>query len=224
MNKMHISHYVEKMKISLNNFQVFLLLSTTNLIILFLAREFVYTRELYYSLFSDQMEIARIDSYLDLFYRISFWGFIILPIILLLKILITAFLLQIPLLLRYIEIPFNKLFRIVMLASIVPLAAKSFQYILTYFTPMEHLSQYHLVVEPLSLSKLIDPGDANVASMIVLNQCSVFELFWIIVVFCGLTRTEKLSKSDSAFLAFGIWSLILFLRWGSMIMLKEYSI
>ncbi len=56
------------------NWQIFTYLAIINFLISFLASEFIYTRDFYYTIFSDQMELTRIDKYVDIIKRFSFWS------------------------------------------------------------------------------------------------------------------------------------------------------
>ena len=47
------------------NWQIFAFLSVLNFLITFWAHKLIFTKEIYYSLLSDQMEIVRIDEFVE---------------------------------------------------------------------------------------------------------------------------------------------------------------
>ena len=73
------------------------------------------TKSVYYNLLSEQIEINRIDQYIDSIHGYSYWEYILSPVILGLKFSLISFLVQFFLLLRNIDISFQHIFRTVML-------------------------------------------------------------------------------------------------------------
>lgn len=199
--------------ILLPNWQIFMFLAIINFLISFWAHRLIFTKELYYALLSDQLELTRIDNFVDILKKYSFMGTLVIPIVLFLQYLVTGLLLQIPLLLNYIEIGFRKLFRIVMLSSVVLTAGQVVHFIRIYFTPLENVTEQSLMVKPLSMATLVQVSAYPPSSLYVLNQCNLFELLWVGCIFYGLLRTNHIKISDAALLSFVVWSMILFLHW-----------
>ncbi len=195
------------------NWQIFFFLSIMNFMISFLANEFVFTREIYYHIFSEQMELGRIDKFIDKLNRFSVWSLLGIPLVLLIKYVVETFLLQLPLLLRFIEIPFKYIFRIVMYASIALIISRILHVLWIYWTPINELSGELFKIKPFSVGSLINSSQYPESSIAVFNQCSIFELLWGIILYCGLIKTGKIKKIDTALLVFCVWTVILFLQW-----------
>lgn len=195
------------------NWLIFLIIATVNFLVSLLANEYIFTRELYYSLFSDQMELIRIDKYVDLIKRFSFWSMLTIPLFLLLKYVLTTLLVQLPLLIKYTEISFKYLFRWVMLSSIALLAEQIIHFIKIYLTPETDISQTIFKLKPFSLAVLINSVDYPASTLTVLNQCSLFEIFWVLILYIGLLKTGKVKKSEAGVLLLFVWLTLLFLTW-----------
>jgi hypothetical protein len=121
--------------------------------------------------------------------------------------------LQLPLLLNNIEIRFRKLFRIVMLSSVALLLGQIIHALSIFFTSLQEITWESLTIKPFSVATLIQPSVYPPSSLYVLNQCNLFELFWMGGMFYGLLRTNHVRMSDAAILVFVVWSVILFLHW-----------
>jgi hypothetical protein len=198
----------------LPNWQIFMFLTIIHSLIAFWANHTVFTRELYYALLSDQMELKRIDSFVEILERYSFLTTLLIPFVLFIKYLITTLLLQLPLLLNYIEIKFQILFRIVMFSSIALMTGRIVHIVWIYFSPLEKASRELLTIKPFSLAALIQASAYPRSSLYVLNECNLFQLFWIGCIFFGLLRTNSMKNSDAALISIVMWSIMLFLHWG----------
>jgi hypothetical protein len=200
--------------IHLQNWQIFIFLIIIHLLIAFWANHIVFTRELYYALLSDQMELKRIDDFAEILERYSFLSTLLIPFLLFIEYLINTLLLQLPLLLNYIEIKFRQLFRIVMLSSVALLAGRIFHFACIYFSPLDKASREILTIKPFSLASLIQASAYPRSLLYVLNECNLFQLFWVGCIFFGLLKTNSMKNSDAALIAIVMWSMMLFLHWG----------
>jgi hypothetical protein len=195
------------------NWQIFAFLSVLNFLITFWAHRLIFTKEIYYSLLSDQMEIVRIDEFVEVLERFSFLSMLLIPVVLLLKYIINTLILQLPLLLRNIEIPFKKMFRIVMLASIMLTLGQLLQYIWIYLTPLENITRELLTINPLSIAAVIGIENYPQSSVHILNQFNLFEILWGLCIYFGLLSTNQIKKTDAAMLIFTVWTVVLFLQY-----------
>ncbi len=195
------------------NWQIFIFLAIINFMTSFLANEFVFTRDVYYHIFSEQIELGRIDKFIDKFNRFSVWSLLGIPLVMLIKYVIVTFFLQLPLLLRFIEIPFKYIFRIVMYASLALIMTRILHVLWIYWTPLNEIYGDLLKIKPLSVGSLINPNKYPESSIIVFNQFSIFELVWGFIVYCGFVNTGKIKKIDTALLVLSVWAVILFLQW-----------
>jgi hypothetical protein len=195
------------------SWQIFISLVIFNLLITALANEFVYTRDFFYHLLSTQMESFRIDRYVDLIYRYSYWSLIMLPLILLIKFTFKAFVLQIPLLFQYIDISIYYLFRLVMLASLALSIGHIMHYVLIYNSITDTNLHSLLLTKPLSLANFFGTKNMTPSSLFILNQFNVFELLWVLIIIRGLLQTNKIRRYDIVLIVFSVWSFILILQW-----------
>ncbi|MCK4558874.1 MAG: hypothetical protein KAV45_03750 [Calditrichia bacterium] len=203
------------------NWQIFTYLAIINFLISFLASEFIFTRDFYYTIFSDQMELTRIDKYVDIIKRFSFWSLLLLPLFLLIRWVITALILQIPLLIRYIEISFKYIFRWVMFASIALTTGQIVYFLRIYFTSSENISRSLFKVQPLSLTTLINPEEYTSTAIVILTQFNLFDLFWGVILYIGLLKTGKIKKMDAFFLVLCVWVFLLFVQWAALFFLEK---
>jgi hypothetical protein len=205
------------------NWQIFTYLAIINFLIAFLAREFIFTREYYYTIFSDQMELTRIDKYVDAVHRFSFWSLLIVPLFLFVRFATIAFILQLPLLIRYIEISFKYLFRWVMFASVAMTAGQIIHFINICITNREDLTKEIFNVQPLSLAMLVDPEKYASNAIMILNQFSFFDLIWGIVLYIGLLKTGKIKKMDAFILVVCVWIFLLVAQWSVIFFMEKFQ-
>ena len=203
------------------NWHIFIYLAIINFLIAFLASEFIFTREFYYTIFSDQMELTRIDKYVDIIKRFSFWSILLFPIFLLIRYLVIALLLQIPLLIRYIEISFTYLFRWVMFASIVLTVGQIFYFLRIYFTVKEKISSSLFTIQPLSLATMINPDEYSSTAISILNQFNLFDMAWGFILYIGLLKTGKIKKIDAFLLVLCVWTFLFTVQWTVLFFLEK---
>ena len=210
-------------KILLPNWQIFILITIINLLITFWVQKLIYSREFYYSLLSEQMEISRIDDLIEAMGRYSYLGFVLLPVFLFLRFLITSLLLQLILLLKFIEIKFNRLFRHVMLSSLVIFAGQVIHSIRLVYSLPAALNRDLLTIKPLSLAGLLDTGNYPQSSLMILNHCGLFEILWMCCIYYGLLRTNRLKKEEAAVIVLILWSGMLFLAWAFSFYIEKFQ-
>jgi hypothetical protein len=204
------------------NWQIFTYLAIINFLIAFLASEFIFTREFYYTIFSDQMELTRIDKYVDIVSRFSFWSLLLVPLFLFIRYATVAFILQLPLLIRYIEISFKYLFRWVMFASVALTIGQVVHFLNMYFTSKKNLSQSHFKIQPLSLATMINPDEYAPNAIVILNQFNLFDMLWGIVLYIGLLKTGKIKKMDALILVLCVWTFLLGMQWAVLFFLEKF--
>ena len=210
-------------KILLPNWQIFILITIINLLITFWVQKLIYSREFYYSLLSEQMEISRIDDLIEAMGRYSYLGFVLLPVFLFLRFLITSLLLQLLLLLKFIEIKFNRLFGYVMLSSLVISAGQVVHSIRLVYSLPAALNRDLLTIKPLSLAGLLDTGNYPQSSLMILNHCGLFEILWMCCIYYGLLRTNRLKKEEAAVIVLTLWSGMLFLAWAFSFYIEKFQ-
>ena len=189
----------------LKTWQLFIVLTVINIMVLFILNKFILMREVYYSLLSSRVEISRIDDYFNMINKFRIWGYLIAPVILWLKIMVVALLIQLPLMIKFIEIPFKQLFRIVAWANISMVILAFIQIIYLWNIQASQFRQNTLSFIPLSLMNLFNSLHFTAAAKGFINSINVFEFIWLFIIYKGLSNTGKLEKIDSAILASGVW-------------------
>lgn len=205
------------------NWQIFTYLAIVNFIIAFMASQFIFTREYYYTILSDQMELTRIDKHVDIISRFSFWSMLFLPLFLLIRYLVVAFILQIPLLIKYIEISFKYIFRWVMFASLALTLGQVTHFLNIYFTPAESISDTLYKIQPLSLATIIRPQEYASNAIVILNQFNLFDMLWGVILYVGLLKTGKIKKLDAFLLVIGVWTFLVVIQWAVLFFLENFS-
>jgi len=200
---------------SIKNWQIFIVLMIINIILSWIFQEYVMTREVYHSLFSERIESYRIDRQLELANRFQIWGYLLIPALLWLKITLVTLLLQLPLLYKFIEIPFKSIFRVVMIASFSFILMSMVRMIQLASIPPEQINDNILKSMPLSFSGLIDISNYPESAVVMLSTFNIFEAVWMLFLFLGFSiiAEDKIKKIDSALLVFGVWSFLLFIQY-----------
>lgn len=183
---------LEKIK----TWHLFLFIVFVEMIIYYITDNYVMTREFYEKLLGDRLTLDMINTQFELAKKFRGFGYLFIPIVTLIKITLFALLLQFPLLLKFIEIPFSKLFRI---CSFAILPFIFLQIITTWRSttiPISELSQQALSVIPFSINSILDPMDYSKSVFQFLGFFHIFWIFWGMILFFGLTKTEKIEKLD----------------------------
>ena len=103
------------------NLRIAVILVLVNATVYFFFHEFIFSEEVLELMLSEQVESTKIEPLFEEIGQMSILGMVTILIILVIQWIFIAFLLQFSLLIQYIEIQFNYIFRVVMIASI-PLA------------------------------------------------------------------------------------------------------
>jgi len=204
----------ERRELNLGTWQLFLLVLVANLIATWLYNDHILTRELYHNLLSDRLESSRIDEYFDFLHKVSRWGYLAQPVILWIQISFIVLLIQMPLLLFFIDIPYRRLFRIVTWCALAMIAAAFSRIIWLSLLQASEITQETLNMVPLSINSFLDSAEYHITTYAVLGKFNIFELLWCIMLYKGLSATEKLKKDNAALLVFILWTVLLLFQWG----------
>lgn len=198
----------------IKTWQLFIIILLANLLAGWFYNEHILTRDVYQNLLSEQLEAERIDEYFNFMRKLTLWGYIFQPILTWIHVTFHTLLIQMPLILMMIDIPFRRLFRIVMCASLSMTVSAIVKIIWLINLPASEISLASLSVAPLSIASFLDTTQYPSTAFMVLNKFSLFEAAWCLVIYKGLVDTEKLKKDLAAFLVFCMWMLLLLLQWG----------
>ncbi len=203
-----------KRELKLKTWHLFLFVLISNIVLMWMYNEYILTREAYHNILSEQMGPARIDEYFDIFRKVSVWGYVAQPIILLIQITFIALLIQTPLVLFFIEIPFQYLFRLVTWASLMMTVSIFFRFLWLFSLQPFEISKKILSTMPFSINHLLDASKYPMTAYMILGKFNIFELLWCVVLYKGLVATGRIKKEYAALLIYSIWTVLLLFQWG----------
>ena len=176
---------------------------------IYFTQNFIMTSEVYSNLYSDRLEPHRVDEIVLLVKKFSIWSYALAPLFLLIQLTFVSLLIQLPLVLKFIEISFSKLFRIVSFAYI-PLLLRQFVYIFWLFRlPANEINEKTLTFVPVAITNFVNASYYPKHIYSFLGNFNLFEIAWMVVVAVGLYRTKKLKKIDAALIVICVWTFIM---------------
>ncbi|MBZ0182877.1 MAG: hypothetical protein K8F60_10505 [Melioribacteraceae bacterium] len=193
----------------IETWQLYLLITVLSVIISLAYQKIIMTQEVYYSIYSSQMEEYRIDDLIRFIEKFQIWGYIATPLFIWLRLAFVAFLIQLPFMIKYIEIPFNEIFRITAFAFLVLLSADVVRFFYLFFLPKELITADALMMTPLAITNLLNKNNYSEITYLFLSKINVFEFFWTYIVYRELYRTGKINKIDSLLVVMSVWFGIL---------------
>jgi hypothetical protein len=202
------------MKKKFHNGHLFCGLLIMNLVILWFYKQHIFNYELFYNLLKGQMDLARIGLQVENMKRWFDLNYILLPVTMLIRFTLVSFILQFPLLFYLDDVPFARVFRIVMVASVSISAGSMIQGLLLLSEVNEMLTVERVNQMPFSVAGLIhkDSGISN-STFMVMNQFNVFELIWCIIIYYKFKAQLILRRVDIILLILGVWLFLLILQW-----------
>ncbi len=201
----------KKDKRVLETWQLYLLITFITVILSYAFQKFIITRDVYYAIYGEQLEADRIDQIFDLTKKFQLWGYLITPLTIWLRISFVAFLIQLPLMLKYIEIPFKEIFRITAFALLALLSVDVIKFFYLYFLPGSSITADTLSFIPLAITNFLPRENYSEIVFALLGKINPFEFLWIFIVYRGLHKTGKLEKTDALIYSLGTWIGILIL-------------
>lgn len=205
----------------LETWHIYCLLVLGFVFVSWFSGNYIMTRSVYHQLFSEQMESYRIDDYFDAVSGFSIWTYLATPLLVWLKIAIVSFLIQLPLMMKFIELKFSELFRIVAIAQIPIFLSAFIKLIWLFVTPQTEYTNELFALVPLSITNLINTTNFSPAVNGFLTNINLFDFIWIGLLYTGLKNTKKLEKSYAFNVAFGLWLALGFIQLGLMLYLNN---
>jgi hypothetical protein len=174
---------------------IFILLSLLYVVISIVINEFIISVELYYNTYSDQLSIDRIDTLISLKEKWEWPGYVFIPVILLVKLLIITLSIEIGAIILDYKIRFNEIFRAVLIAEMVMIISQIIRTISLFFVDFKTLDDIHNFY-PLSILNLLNAEDYDAWLIYPLKLANVFTAVYFIVLAYGLSfiLRKKLSQ------------------------------
>lgn len=192
---------------------VFLILLLCEISVSWYYQTQIMTQDAYYALYGDRLDAQRIEDMFDLLKQFRLWGFGMIPLFVWFRVAFIALLLQMPLVFRFIDIPFRDLFRLVTVASFLFVAFELLRLLYLLSIPSTMMTLQDLSWMPLSLAGLpaLDPEARG--ALAFLSHFNVFEIGFLLLLYVGLVKTRKLKKLDAGLVVFLMWMMIIIMHW-----------
>lgn len=206
---------------NLKNWHLFLFITCSYLIITLVTDKFIMTRDVYQILLSDKMESYRIDDYYEMLKRFSIYSYLAIPLITWLKITFIALLLQTPIMLKNIEVSFKEMFKIAAIANIPYIVLGIARIVILFLTPKGNYTNELFSFTPGSITNLLVKENYNGVAYSFLSNINIYEALWILLIYLGLKRLNKIEKSDAFFIASGVWLGLTAIQFGLILYLNK---
>lgn len=179
-----------------NKMLLFGFLCSTFILVIYLTSNFLFSDQLYFSQFGEQMTYDQIKSFLDLQYKYQWVSYLILPVIYLFKLSLLSLVLLAGAIFWNIKISFKKLFQITLIAEflfVIPSLIKLFWFL---FVQKEFELQDLQTFYPLSLLNLLNVKDIPQWLLYPFQLVNVFEvIYWFLLAYgISLVARERLPK------------------------------
>jgi len=166
-------------------FWLFAAISGLYVLIVWLTNTYLLTDEVYMRLWGGQLSSDRLQKMLDVNKKMQWIVYIAMPAIIYLKLLLIVLAIQAGLFLYEIELPFKKIFNIVLFAEIIPLLTTAIQFIYFLYRGVNSFDEINSFT-PLSLLSIFGAGHLPSYLDYPLQVINVFELAYWILLAVGL--------------------------------------
>ncbi len=181
---------------NINKIILFGLLCTLSFLITFITNKFLFSDDLYFSFFGEQMKYAQIKSFVEIQDKYQWIAYLLIPVIYLIKFFLLSIVLQAGAIFWNIRITFKKLFQIAVIAEflfLLPYIIKLiwFLYFVTDYNLMDLQSFY-----PLSLLNVFGINNTPQWLHYSLQEINLFEIiYWFLLAYgLSLVTRERISK------------------------------
>jgi hypothetical protein len=169
-----------------NNWHLFIVLSAVYLLQMYYANYFIAKDELYYNSLGNQVAMDKIEAFLNNQKKYAWIGYVITPLLLLLKVGFTAVCLSLGGFVANIETPYKKMFKIALFAELALLLGTVLQLLcLQLFKNPERLEDIQNFA-PFSLYGLFNPHAIPVYFNYLLRVVNFFEIGYCLLLALGL--------------------------------------
>ena len=165
--------------------------------LIWITNEYIYANDLYYQSYSGTLTNETIEGILSLQSRFWWAGYVMTPILLLFKFLFASICINIGVILSGIEIKFNKVFKVVLLAEVVFIIAQITFITILYLNLDDITLQNASGYFPFSTLSFIGIENVNAQWAIYpLQTLNLFEVFYMIAIAWLLSRKVKQNFAD----------------------------
>lgn len=172
----------------------------------------VWTDDVYREVFVSRLGAVPYDETVAMARRLSSYGYLVLPLFLWVRVAAFSLVLQFGFLLLWEVVPFQRLFRVLTVASLTGAAMLCTRAFLFSVAPPYEMTSSALVVPALSLAEVVGIESYAPAARVVLQNANVFELTWMALVWRGICRVSIVNRSDVAFVILAGWCAVVALQ------------
>ncbi len=200
----------------IRTWHLFAVMVAASLVMAWVNKELVMTREVYHALLGTELEGDRIDRQFDMVQQTAKWGYVAIPAVVWLRIALVAMLAQLFLLLAAVEVPIRQVFRAACWAYPALLYGAAVRMFLLARAEPSSLTRESLSFVPGSLTAffptLAEPGTAT---HLLLTQVSLWEGLWCVLLYFALRRVApRLGAGGALMTVAAVWTLIAAFLWG----------
>jgi hypothetical protein len=192
------------------NFYLFFSFSISYLLLTWVTNTYILTDSTYISLWSDRLSVDRAIQLLESNKRNRWIGYLFVPVFLYIKVLIVAFTFKSGFYLSNIEIPLRHIFKIVLMAELVPVIGLLIQFVYFLLNGVSSIEQLNSFA-PFSLLSLFNENEVPVYLSYPLRLLSLYEIAYWILLAIGLKEYLRKSFTKSIGLVASCYGLGLLL-------------
>ncbi len=169
-------------KTSLKNLYLFLSLLAGYVVLTFLSNKFILTNTLFYNSYGNQLTAERISQILSFRYRFAWLGYVLTPIILLVRIFFISLILYTGIILSGLKVEFKSLFRIALQAEFVMLFAFFIKMYWIYVFMSDVTLKTISFFQPLSIINFFSIGEVPKWFVYPLQLLNLFEIAYMLLL------------------------------------------
>jgi hypothetical protein len=186
-----------KENIYIQNFQYFILFCGIYIATMLLYQNYIFLDSVYHNSLSEQMSYTRIDEMLQLQKKWAFFGYIILPIALIIRMTFTSLCILTGAIIYEYKVGFAHIFRIVLMCEAVyllPLFVKFFYFM---FLAKDYTLMDLQTFDVFSLLALFDRNTLDKWLIYPLSCINIIELLYILVLSYNMRTLLHKNLNDS---------------------------
>jgi len=175
-----------------NKWVFFLLYGVFFMLISLAIKNFLPFEEMIFNSLSEQLSVKRVNEFITIQKKWEWIGYLVIPVLLLLKWVLTTLSIYIGTVFFDLKASFKKLFHIVMISEIVFLIPALVKFIWLYIHKDNLTLEYLQHFQPLALVNLFEYGELEPWLIYPLQAFNLFELaYWFLLAFLLKNETQK---------------------------------
>ncbi|WP_292945044.1 MULTISPECIES: hypothetical protein [unclassified Mucilaginibacter] len=161
------------------------------MVLTFLFQKVLLTKNVYYNSLQDQLDNSRIDQLFDSQAKYAWFGYVVIPIWLLIKITIITLCLQAGIILQNIKLSFKKTFTIAITAEFVFLLSIFIKFFWFFFVKTNYTIADVQQFYPISALNLFDVKTISPLLVYPLQTLNIFEVLYWFILAAGISQALK---------------------------------